>query len=271
MPESSLLRTYDLWARDGWAVKPGERRSRAPSALAVTAAKSRVKPKKIKQEGLFAAEGPKAKQVVQTLGSDAWVRDGWTVPPGVPRPRKPPQRLNIAHVFHKSRTKPQSSPLPPSPPPKMPHNKKRIKKKSEEENSVKARKPKKSKKLVGGKANNEESDAALPSEPPEQNYAALHEDPDTVKFKGHRVKLDWNKLWLFLCSKGWRVHDVPILNASDLRTYLLPGFKTKEEGGKSGTDYFLSHEGVLGYLSLHGTHTLEEFFAQDAAEKVGAQ
>jgi len=227
------------------AASPAVKKHKAsPSKRASTAARLATQ--------LVGSATPKTKatRVVAKLDLGGWIDDNWAAPLGVKRPRKPVARLNISRQLP-----PQWLSKPAAPPhrskpaaPPVPKKKRGV---SSKWDAV----PPEVKSDPEDDDDDEEEDEELTT----QNYAAQHDEPDTLTYQGRKVRVDWEELLDFLSSKGWRSEKKRIVSGPEATLYYVTKGRRKEDGGKLGQDYFLSHEGVLHYLELH-QEIMQDFF-----------
>jgi len=202
-----------------------------------------------------AATKTKAARVVEKLDLGGWIDDNWAAPLGVKRPRKPVARLNISRQLPPQWLSKGEAPPPPPPPARA------------KAAAAAATQPRKKRGVSSKwdavppevKSDTEEEAEDTAEEPAMQNYASLHDEPDTLTYQGRKVRVDWDELLDFLSSKGWRTEKKSILGGAEATLYFVGKGRRKEDGGKLGQDYFLSHEGVLHYLELH-EEIMQDFF-----------
>jgi len=240
MTDRKLLAEYKLWARDGWAARD---KRRTPAALAVpkptmTQENKSNKPTSALPKQKLTTVRTKAPLMVAKLNLSGWIDDDWAAPSGVKRPRKLVARMNI--------------PRPPA--------LKKIKATATRKEPKKRRKhgaPSMWDAVPPEPQSESEDDEAAPE--PVTNYASLHTEPNTLMYQGLKTRVQWHDLFDFLSSKGWHMEKLHVFNGAEATVYFPPKGKLKDEGGKLGRDYFLSHEGVLQYLAEH-QDVLQDFF-----------
>jgi len=262
MTDRKLLAEYKLWARDGWAAG-GRRKARTIATsvsrvvakrnpneqVSATPQEKREQPMPIARTGRskpavhvaskgFGGVKINAPLAVAKLNLSAWIDDDWAAPLGVKRHRKPVARINVP--------RPQAF--------------KKIKAAAPSNEPKKRRKhgaPSVWDAVPPEPQSESEDDEAVPE--PVKNYAPLHKQPNTFMYQGRKTRVQWDDLFDFLSSKGWRTVKTRMFNGIEATIYLAPNGKFKDDGGKLGRDYFLSHEGVLQYLEEH-QHVLQDFF-----------